>query len=378
VGVSRVFARGGSLYVKVQSSRKGIVPHNVALGLDAESTAEAEAKRFAIVRALREGSYKPPVQNLSFAEFKKKFHEHYVAAAGPDRKAIRQRTWERSYGVQIGLMFDWFAARGLRSPRDVTSRHCEIFRDERLSCGKALATVRAAQLVGHAAWAWAARRDIVSQNPWHGMRFPKATKQDPRNLSPLEIQLVFPLARAESQDFHARMALALYSGLRLGECDNLQQRDLVWGDQGFIRLGPGKDGEPRTTLFPSELQSILAGLRKPLEPRSLVLGPCDHKRLQKFVVRLARHLAAPFTFHDLRKTFASLLAQRGVPTTRIRDYLGHSSVATTETYYVGRCHQAVHEDGATLAFGLAQTAPACTKSGAIAGSTAALAKAKHA
>jgi len=44
-------------------------------------------------------------------------------------------------------------------------------------------------------------------------------------------------------------------------------------------------------------------------------------------------------------TFAGTLASQGVPTTRIRDYLGHSSVAVTETYYVGRCREAVAEDG---------------------------------
>jgi integrase len=40
--------------------------------------------------------------------------------------------------------------------------------------------------------------------------------------------------------------------------------------------------------------------------------------------------------HDLRRTFASLLAAKGVPTTRIRDYLGHASIATTESYYIAR------------------------------------------
>lgn len=36
--------------------------------------------------------------------------------------------------------------------------------------------------------------------------------------------------------------------------------------------------------------------------------------------------------HDLRHTYASRLVQRGVPLPRVRDLLGHSSIATTERY----------------------------------------------
>jgi integrase len=39
-----------------------------------------------------------------------------------------------------------------------------------------------------------------------------------------------------------------------------------------------------------------------------------------------------FTFHDLRHTFASRLAEAGADSFEIRDYLGHSSVAMTDRY----------------------------------------------
>jgi hypothetical protein len=51
-----------------------------------------------------------------------------------------------------------------------------------------------------------------------------------------------------------------------------------------------------------------------------------------------------FSIHDLRRTFARLLAEGGVPATRIRDYLGHESVATTESYYLGRNRSIVVAD----------------------------------
>jgi integrase len=369
MGVSRMFPRGGVLWVKVQDSRQGIAPHNVSLGVPVDAKdGEGEAKRFALVKTLREGRYRPPAQSLAFPAFLAKYERHYVAAAGPERRASREASWLRD-GAQLRHLLDWFAARGLKTLAVIQPKHCEQFRDARLAGDKALATVKHNQRVARAAWNWAIRQDLVSSNPWVGMRFPKETKQDPRNLSPLEIRQVFPLALSRNPDYHARMALALYAGLRMGECDRLLQSDLEWGQDGFIRLGPGKDGEPRTTLFPAELQAILTPWKKAHAPRSLVLGPTNHVVLQQFIARLSKRLTVPFSFHDLRKTFAGMLAARGVPTTRIRDYLGHSSVATTETHYVARCHEAVSTDSAALTFGL--SAPGCPNSGTFSGPVAA-------
>ncbi|MDE2051891.1 MAG: site-specific integrase, partial [Gammaproteobacteria bacterium] len=54
------------------------------------------------------------------------------------------------------------------------------------------------------------------------------------------------------------------------------------------------------------------------------------------VERVAKKADIDASPHDLRRTFASMLAARGVPAWRIRDYLGHASIATTEGYYVAR------------------------------------------
>ena len=73
---------------------------------------------------------------------------------------------------------------------------------------------------------------------------------------------------------------------------------------------------------------------------------------RKRQLTLATRASVEFTLHDLRRTFAGMLAEQNVPTTRIRDYLGHSSVATTETYYVKRQREAHVGDGAKLSLGI--------------------------
>jgi len=55
--------------------------------------------------------------------------------------------------------------------------------------------------------------------------------------------------------------------------------------------------------------------------------------------RFANGKARPFRTYDLRHTFASHLAMRGVPLARISRWLGHTSVTTTEIYaHLGPCN----------------------------------------
>jgi integrase len=46
------------------------------------------------------------------------------------------------------------------------------------------------------------------------------------------------------------------------------------------------------------------------------------------------HIERHVRFHDLRHTFGSVLANRGVPLEIIQKQLGHSSVRVTEQFYV--------------------------------------------
>jgi integrase len=363
VGVSRVYVRGQSLYVKVQSKRRGIAPHSVALGLEVGCEAEAEARRFAIERSVRMGEYKPPMQTISLDKFLTVYRGWFLNAAGPDRRARRERSWPRNMGSQLKIMVAWLKKRGCRTVRDVSRLKAEQYKDAMLTSGRELSSVITSVRIGAGAWTYAVKHEYAAENPWRGMDLGKPDQRDPRNLSALEIRQVFPIALAKSAEMHARMALGLYAGLRFDETCELRQGDLVWGDAGHIRFRDGnvlKDGSPRTTLFPFELQAILSPWRRDDAPEAPLLGQVVYERLRRFVARLAKGMTAAWTFHDLRKTFAGILNQQGVPTTYIRDYLGHASVSTTERYYVAR-NGAVQEHAKALTFGLK---PAAQKTGA--------------
>lgn len=61
----------------------------------------------------------------------------------------------------------------------------------------------------------------------------------------------------------------------------------------------------------------------------------DPANVRKGCAHIGKAVGVTFSPQDLRRTFASLLLESGVPLDTISRYLGHSSVAVTETWYAG-------------------------------------------
>ncbi len=85
----------------------------------------------------------------------------------------------------------------------------------------------------------------------------------------------------------------------------------------------------------------------------------EPSRLAHEVEGLSARAGVAFSLHSLRRTFASLLVERGVPAVRVRDYLGHASLATTEGYYLARGGYA-DADPEKLFLGLRVSPPSST------------------
>jgi integrase len=238
----------------------------------------------------------------------------------------------------------------------------EAFRDWRLTQGVSAATTNKSTRTAKAAWSWGVRIGIATANPWKGVRMVKTPQIDPRNLTDIEARKILEAARGSW--LLPIVATALYGGLRFAELIALAWPDVDL-EGGSIRVRNTatfrtKSRKPRTVPLAAELRGILEPLKKPLglcfpDPEQAPDGsprPLSEHTLRHAVERHAVRSGVAFTLHDLRRTFASMLAARGVPTTRIRDYLGHASIATTEGYYVAR-GSIDPADVAGLRFGIA-------------------------
>ena len=126
------------------------------------------------------------------------------------------------------------------------------------------------------------------------------------------------LMAAAKPDIREAIRWALLTGLRRGEIMSLTPAHFR---NGAIYLKDTKSGLPRTVPIPAELN-----------PRRFPFGIKATRLSTGF--QDARKLAGlpHIRYHDLRRSYASWLLQRGAPLGAIRDLLGHSTIAMTSRY----------------------------------------------
>lgn len=148
-----------------------------------------------------------------------------------------------------------------------------------------------------------------------------------------EVHVVCALTEAPSP-LREWYFIAAYAGLRAFEVAPLRGED-VWGDNLFVR--DGKGGKQRIVPVHPILAVALATM-----PRTGIwfphgwdpTRPVTHEQLDKRANRWLHEHDIPETFHQLRHWFGNSLRREGVDIHVIRDFMGHSSIATTETYTV--------------------------------------------
>lgn len=155
-------------------------------------------------------------------------------------------------------------------------------------------------------------------------------------------------ARAPTGKRNRALLSVLYrSGLRCNEALSLRVAD-VDPAAGTVRVLHGKGDKPRTVgLDPGALAVVekwLSVRRTLPRPRGALFStlagePMSTAYCRAMVKRLAKRagIAKRVHPHGLRHTHAAELAREGVPMNVIRDQLGHTSLATTDTYLRGLC-----------------------------------------
>jgi integrase len=126
------------------------------------------------------------------------------------------------------------------------------------------------------------------------------------------------------------LVIALHTGMRRGEILALTWRDIDLSRR-LIRVERSKNGEKRSIPISATLQTTLQGIKVreisgrlfPLAVRSLRAG---------FEKAVGKAELENFHFHDLRHTFATRLVQNGVDLYKVKELLGHKTLAMTMRY----------------------------------------------
>ena len=180
------------------------------------------------------------------------------------------------------------------------------------------------------------------RNPVMAVKFfPESGKRGDRVLSGLEYEQI---RAAAAPHFQPIFDVAFFTGLRKGDILNLRPSDIDF-DKGIIQVMMLKTADPVVIPIHPYLEPILrqaigaAGPDAPFVFMSFrpkrdgsISKIGDIKNAFRGALKRAGLADKGYCFHDLRRTFASILYSKGVPLLTISKLLGHRSVQTTERY----------------------------------------------
>jgi integrase len=180
---------------------------------------------------------------------------------------------------------------------------------------------------------WALSQDIVAADPTAGLEaYDRGTPRD-RVLTVEEIDTLWRWLESDALSLEAAdiLKLELLTGARCGEVSGLRAEEIdrnkwVW----TLPASRSKNGRQRVTpivgLAREMLEQRLSGVEKGplflLEKRVVVTSAHIGHYL---LTRRAASPIAVFTSHDLRRTFATMLAEMGIALDLVAAIVGHES-----------------------------------------------------
>ncbi len=167
---------------------------------------------------------------------------------------------------------------------------------------------------------------------------PKRPKQMPKYLTEEEVKKLLEAARENPRDY-AILSLLAYSGLRVSELCNLRFEDVDLSER-VVYVHSGKGDKDRIVVISEPaaeaIENYLMSRTDSLEYLFSSQKSEKITRVQVFrIVKKYAELAGikkNVTPHVLRHTLATTMLRRGVDIRFIQQFLGHSSVATTQIY----------------------------------------------
>lgn len=193
----------------------------------------------------------------------------------------------------------------------------------------------------------------------------KVTEERERIYDPQEAERIL---EASNQIWSLRIMLAYLCGLRRAEVLNITFSDLDF-QRKLIHIQPKKEThrnwawEPkgktcRTLPMPEEVEELIQAQREelPNDQSYICLSEIRYWRLKQLLkkgrlserIRLCpdENFSKPFklilrranvsdgTFHDLRRTYGTNMAEAGIPQHELAYLMGHNDSKTTEKYYI--------------------------------------------
>jgi site-specific recombinase XerD len=288
-------------------------------------------------------------------------------------KNNRSVSYYKSENIAFNHLIDFFSSRDFRpgtqhSITDITLKDIEDFLTHLQR------KVNKGYIVYYrnlkAAFSKAKEWGYVKENYFTKIKLPKRQKIAPAFVNSDQLSAISN--QIKNEVVKDVVAFAFYTGMRLDEIVNLRWKNvdlqncvITVGDENFTTKGRNQRFIPISEEALEALLRMMSEERRvqnfnPLCPSGISLPIQDRDRLLKkwgeflngyvFCKRdgskftgdyfskkfkkacIAAEADKSIHFHSLRHSFASNLAQKGVPLYTIKELLGHSSISTTEIY----------------------------------------------
>ncbi len=170
----------------------------------------------------------------------------------------------------------------------------------------------------------------LASNPLSGYKLFREVQNRVRFVSPVEFKKVYNQAAVTLKPI---LLIAYNTGMRRGEILKLKWADVDFPGRLILVTDP-KNSEPRQITMNDECHSTLLSLRIEAQGEHVISleGRPVKTFHTAFKAAVRRSGVQPFTFHDLRHTYASNLAMAGVDIATVQELLGHKSINMTKRY----------------------------------------------
>lgn len=155
----------------------------------------------------------------------------------------------------------------------------------------------------------------------------------------LTVQDATRLQNACAADFKPLVRAALLTGCRAGELLSLRASDFDVRSKTLL-ISDSKSGNPRRVPLTEPGVALFEELTAALESDDQIFTRADGTQWYRVAISRAMggackqaKIAPPATFHTLRHTYASHLAQEGVPLLFVASALGHRDARMVERHY---------------------------------------------
>ena len=273
--------------------------------------------------------------------------KHFVAQkqkSRADKTALRHEQTMREFLAFLG-------ARSRLNIAAITSKDVADFRDHRQSLGLAPATVNLDVAILSAAFNAAWKQGHISVNPCLALEPVREKAQRKSTFTPEQVSALLKVAEG---DWPGLILLAFYTGARLGDCVRLRWRnvDLV-SEIKTIRFEPSKTGREIVIAIHQVLEDYLLSLPTPSNDDAFLFPSLAERlishlsrdfraimqraRIEQRVIRKRNEDGSgrsvnALSFHSLRHSFSSLLANAGIAEETRMALTGHTTRAIHQRY----------------------------------------------